>query len=67
VELLCGRGNGLEALAQLGFLRIEGVDLSPRLLRQYKGFARATLRIADSYLLPIIARISSSSREDFII
>ena len=38
VELFCGRGNDLEAPAQLGFHRIEGVDLSSRLLRQYKGF-----------------------------
>lgn len=31
-ELFCGRGNGLRALAGLGFQRLEGVDLSPRLL-----------------------------------
>jgi hypothetical protein len=28
VELFCGRGNGLHALSQLGFTRLEGVDLS---------------------------------------
>jgi len=28
VELFCGRGNGLEALAQLSFRHIEEVDLS---------------------------------------
>ena len=33
-ELFCGRGNGLRALARLGFTRVEGVDLSPRLLAQ---------------------------------
>jgi len=40
VELFCGRGNGLQALARLGFRNIEGVDLSPRLLAEYKGEAR---------------------------
>src|SRR5262245_47429210 len=50
VELFCGRGNGLEALAQLGFRRIEGVDLSPRLLAQYKGFAACY--VADCRQLP---------------
>jgi ubiquinone/menaquinone biosynthesis C-methylase UbiE len=32
VELFCGRGNGLRALARLGFRQIEGADFSPRLL-----------------------------------
>jgi ubiquinone/menaquinone biosynthesis C-methylase UbiE len=40
VELFCGRGNGLHALARLGFCSIEGVDLSPRLLAEYTGEAR---------------------------
>jgi len=40
VELFCGRGNGLHALARLGFRNIEGVDLSPRLLGEYTGEAR---------------------------
>jgi len=40
VELFCGRGNGLHALARLGFRNIEGVDLSPRLLAEYAGDAR---------------------------
>lgn len=40
VELFCGRGNGLHALARLGFQNLEGVDLSPRLLAGYKGEAR---------------------------
>ncbi|HET7109178.1 MAG TPA: class I SAM-dependent methyltransferase [Candidatus Acidoferrum sp.] len=43
VELFCGRGNGLHALSRLGFLNIEGVDLSPRLLAEYKGPARCTV------------------------
>ncbi len=36
-ELFCGRGNGLRTLRQLGFANLEGVDLSPRLLKQYDG------------------------------
>jgi ubiquinone/menaquinone biosynthesis C-methylase UbiE len=43
VELFCGRGNGLMALERLGFTRIEGVDLSPRLLAEFKGSAKCTL------------------------
>jgi ubiquinone/menaquinone biosynthesis C-methylase UbiE len=50
VELFCGRGNSLEALAQLGFRRIEGVDLSSRLLRQYRGFGACC--VADCRQLP---------------
>ena len=42
VELFCGRGNGLHALARLGFRSIEGVDLSSRLLAEYTGEARCT-------------------------
>ena len=50
VELFCGRGNGLVALAKLGFSRIEGVDLSPSLLSQYTGPARC--HAADCRMLP---------------
>jgi ubiquinone/menaquinone biosynthesis C-methylase UbiE len=50
VELFCGRGSGLEALAELGFRHLEGVDLSPRLLAQYHGFA--TCYVADCRQLP---------------
>ena len=50
VELFCGRGNGLEALARLGFRNLEGVDLSPRLIAQYKGSARCY--VADCRYLP---------------
>jgi ubiquinone/menaquinone biosynthesis C-methylase UbiE len=50
VELFCGRGNGLHALEQLGFSRTEGVDLSPRLLAQYKGAAKCT--VGDCRKLP---------------
>lgn len=49
-ELFCGRGNGLIALERLGFTRIEGVDLSPRLLAQFKGSAKCT--VADCRKLP---------------
>jgi ubiquinone/menaquinone biosynthesis C-methylase UbiE len=54
VELFCGRGNGLHALEQLGFSRIEGVDLSPRLLAQYTGAAKCTE--ADCRKLPFADR-----------
>lgn len=40
VELFCGRGNGLQALSELGFSRLEGVDLSASLLAQYTGPAK---------------------------
>ncbi len=50
VELFCGRGSGLIALQRLGFTRLEGVDLSPRLLAQYKGSAKCT--VADCRKLP---------------
>jgi ubiquinone/menaquinone biosynthesis C-methylase UbiE len=55
-ELFCGRGNGLKALASLGFKRLSGVDLSESLLRAYDGPARLyvgdcrELRFPDSSL-----------------
>ena len=54
VELFCGRGNGLIALQRLGFTRIEGVDLSPRLIAQFKGSAKCT--VADCRHLPFADR-----------
>jgi ubiquinone/menaquinone biosynthesis C-methylase UbiE len=39
VELFCGRGNGLHALASFGFVHLEGVDLSRTLLERYSGDA----------------------------
>ena len=54
VELFCGRGNGLCALTRLGFNRIEGVDLSPRLVAQYRGAAKCT--VADCRHLPFADR-----------
>jgi ubiquinone/menaquinone biosynthesis C-methylase UbiE len=50
VELFCGRGNGLIALERLGFTRIEGVDLSPRLVAQYRGPAKCI--VGDCRQLP---------------
>lgn len=40
VELFCGRGNGLHALSELGFTRLEGVDLSAQLVGLYRGAAK---------------------------
>ncbi len=40
VDIFCGRGGGLQAWSTLGFLRLEGVDLSESLLLQYSGDAR---------------------------
>src|SRR5882762_4681511 len=54
VELFCGRGNGLIALERLGFTDLEGVDLSPRLLAQFKGSAKCT--VADCRQLPFANR-----------
>ncbi|HEY4119144.1 MAG TPA: class I SAM-dependent methyltransferase [Byssovorax sp.] len=50
VDLFCGRANGLRALANLGFRRLEGVDLSPRLVAEYVGPAK--LHLADCRALP---------------
>ena len=54
VELFCGRGSGLIALQRLGFTHLEGVDLSPRLIAQYKGSAKCI--IADCRKLPFAER-----------
>ncbi|MGH7134413.1 MAG: class I SAM-dependent methyltransferase [Pirellulales bacterium] len=50
VEICCGRGNGLMALARLGFDRVEGVDLSESLLSRYHG--PATCYLCDCRRLP---------------
>ncbi|WP_158222823.1 class I SAM-dependent methyltransferase [Rhodopirellula sp. MGV] len=50
VEIFCGRGNGLVALERMGFERVEGVDLSDTLLRQYEGDAQ--LHLANCLSLP---------------
>jgi ubiquinone/menaquinone biosynthesis C-methylase UbiE len=40
VELFCGRCNGIRALEKLGFTNLEGVDISPNLLANYRGKAK---------------------------
>jgi len=50
VELFCGRGNGLHALSALGFTNLEGGDLSPVLVAQYKG--PAPCRVMDCRQMP---------------
>src|SRR5258708_28447509 len=54
VELFCGGGSGLNVLQQLGFTRIEGVDLSPRLIAQYRGPAKCF--VGDCRQLPLADR-----------
>ena len=54
VELFCGRGNGLNALERLGFTHVEGVDLSPRLIAQYRGPAKCF--VGDCRQLPFADR-----------
>ena len=44
VEIFCGRGNGLVALDQLGFKKLEGVDLSADLLSKFEGNAATYVR-----------------------
>ncbi len=50
IDLFSGRGNGLQALSQLGFSRLEGVDYSAALAAEYKGPAR--YHVADCRKLP---------------
>jgi ubiquinone/menaquinone biosynthesis C-methylase UbiE len=50
VELFCGRGNGLRALERFGFTQLEGADLSPTLLAQYRGTAKC--HVCDCRRLP---------------
>ena len=54
VELFCGRGNGLHALGELGFTKLEGVDLSASLIAQYDGSAK--LYVCDCRGLPFGAQ-----------
>lgn len=53
VELFCGRGNGLHALARLGFTRLVGVDRSAALVARYAG--PADVIVADCRSLPLQA------------
>jgi SAM-dependent methyltransferase len=50
VELFCGRGNGMHALERLGFSHVEGIDLSARLLAEYRG--RSPVHVGDCRQLP---------------
>lgn len=50
VELFCGRGSGLEALAKLGFVDLAGIDVSPRLVALYRGPAKVV--VGDCRALP---------------
>jgi SAM-dependent methyltransferase len=51
LDLFCGRGNGMVALERLGFTALHGVDLSPRLLRLYRGRGRGVA--GDCLALPL--------------
>jgi SAM-dependent methyltransferase len=51
VELFCGRGNGLVAFERLGFTQVSGVDLSARLVREYRGDAACI--VGDCCALPV--------------
>jgi ubiquinone/menaquinone biosynthesis C-methylase UbiE len=61
VDLFCGSGNGMRALHNLGFDRIEGIDISPRLANRYRG--PGTLIIADCRELPL----PNASRDALIV
>ncbi len=61
VELFCGRGNGLHALERLGFMHLEGIDLSAHLVSQYRG--SATMHVGDCRELPF----ESESRDVLIV
>ena len=51
LELFCGRGNGLIALDRLGFTRVRGIDLSPRLLALHQ--RRGRCAVGDCRQMPI--------------
>ena len=61
IELFCGRGNGLHALAKLGFSNVEGADLSASLISQYSGAAKCY--VCDCRQLPF----KSASRDIVVI
>jgi ubiquinone/menaquinone biosynthesis C-methylase UbiE len=51
LELCCGRGSGLVALDRLGFSRVHGIDLSPRLLVLHQRRGRCV--VGDCRRLPV--------------
>jgi ubiquinone/menaquinone biosynthesis C-methylase UbiE len=56
VEIFCGHGNGLKAWGQLGFGRLEGVDLSESLLGRYSGSAQLYVGDCRSMAFPDASR-----------
>ncbi len=61
VELFCERCNGIRALEKLGFTNLEGVDISPNLLANYRG--KAKLYQSDCRILPF----ADKSRDTIIL
>ena len=61
VELFCGRGSGLRALYQLGFSKVEGIDLSPSLAAAYVGPGK--ILVGDCRQLPF----ESASKDILIV
>lgn len=51
LDLFCGRGGGARALHRLGFRRVVGLDLSPRLLRARTDSSHCM--VADCRVLPV--------------
>ena len=52
IELFCGRGNGLAVWQELGFERVEGLDLSADLLAEYDSPCRTHVGDARSVPFP---------------
>ena len=61
LEIFAGRGNGLVALSELGFTRLDGADLSPRLAAAYQG--PHTIHVCDCRSLPL----PDSSRDAVVV
>ena len=55
-DLFCGRGSNLAVLEEWGFADVIGVDLSPALLRQYKGKAKLYVGDCRDLKLPDASR-----------
>lgn len=56
LEIFCGRGNALHVWSDLGFRRLEGVDLSRRLLEAYAGPAQLYVGDCRDIRLPNASR-----------
>lgn len=59
IELFCGRGNGIVALNRLGFRRVYGIDLSPRLLALHR--QRGRCAAGDCRRLPVQSRSADAA------